>query len=157
QQRNAGYYFSNSSEALMTIPDVTKAENLGVAAYAKPSLALDLLRKYVLGERRFDYAFRTYIKRWAFKHPSPWDFFHTMENAAGEDLGWFWRGWMLNNWKLDQSVEEVKYAENDPTKGAFITLKNWEEMAMPVVLAIQQENGQSDTLVLPVEVWQKGP
>ncbi|HTI09990.1 MAG TPA: M1 family metallopeptidase [Puia sp.] len=155
-QRAAGYYFSATSEPLMTIPEVIQPANLGVAAYAKPAMALNLLRKYVLGEKRFDYAFRTYVKRWAFKHPTPWDFFHTMENAGGEDLGWFWRGWMLNNWKLDQGVKEVKYAENDPSKGAYITLENLEEMAMPVVLAIQQENGQSDTITLPVEIWQKG-
>jgi hypothetical protein len=156
QQRNASYYFGPGSEALFTIPDVIKSENLGTAAYAKPALALDLLRKYVLGEKRFDYAFRTYIRRWAFKHPTPWDFFHTMENAGGEDLGWFWRGWMLNNWKLDQGVKEVKYVENDPSKGALITIENVEEMAMPVVLAIEQENGTTDTVTLPVEIWEKG-
>ena len=155
-QRAAGYYFGSASESVMTIPDVTSANNLGVAAYAKPAMALDLLRKYVLGEKRFDYAFRTYVKRWAFKHPTPWDFFHTMENMSGEDLGWFWRGWFLNNWKLDQGVKDVKYAENDPSKGAYITLENLEEMAMPVVLVIAQENGKTDTLVLPAEIWQKG-
>jgi hypothetical protein len=157
QQRMANYYFNPNSEAILTIPDVIKAENLGTAAYAKPALALDLLRKYVLGEKRFDYAFRTYVRRWAFKHPTPWDFFHSIENASGEDLGWFWRGWILNNWKLDQGIKEVKYPENDPSKGAFITLENLEEMAMPVVLAIEQENGTRDTLTLPVEIWQKGP
>jgi len=155
-QRQAGYFFSQNSEPLLTIPEVIKPENLGTAAYAKPAMALDLLRKYVLGEKRFDYAFRTYIKRWAFKHPTPWDFFHSMENAAGEDLGWFWRGWVLNNWKLDQGVKDVKYVENDPAKGALITLETLEEMAMPVALAIQQENGSTDTLTLPVEIWQKG-
>jgi len=155
-QRLSNYYFSQRSETILTIPDVIRSENLGTAAYAKPAMALDLLRKYVLGEKRFDYAFRTYIKRWAFKHPTPWDFFHTMENASGEDLGWFWRGWILNNWKLDQGVKEVKYQDNNPSKGAFITLENLEEMAMPVVLAIEEENGKKDTLTLPVEIWQKG-
>ena len=154
--RQAAFFFGQTSEPLLTIPEVIQANNLGVAAYAKPAMALDLLRKYVLGEKRFDYAFRMYIKRWAFKHPTPWDFFHCMENASGEDLGWFWRGWVLNNWKLDQGVKDVKYVENDPGKGAFITLENLEEMAMPVVLAIQQENGRTDTLTLPVEIWQKG-
>ncbi len=156
-QRISAYYFGPKSEAILNIPEVIRAENLGTAAYAKPAMALDLLRKYVLGEKRFDYAFRTYIKRWAFKHPTPWDFFHTMENAGGEDLGWFWRGWILNNWKLDQGVKEVKYVENDPSKGAFITLENLEEMAMPVVLAIEEEGGKKDTIVLPAEIWQKGP
>jgi hypothetical protein len=155
-QRLAGYYFGANSETILTIPEVIQSSNLGTAAYAKPAMALDLLRKYVLGEQRFDYAFRTYIKRWAFKHPTPWDFFHTMENVSGEDLGWFWRGWILNNWKLDQGVKEVKYPDNDPSKGAFITLENLEEMAMPVNLAIEQENGKKDTILLPVEIWQKG-
>ncbi|HXB94682.1 MAG TPA: hypothetical protein VNU70_05970, partial [Puia sp.] len=120
-------------------------------------LALDVLRKYVLGEKRFDYAFRTYIRRWAFKHPTPWDFFRCMENAGGEDLGWFWRGWILNNWKLDQGIKDVKYVQSDPSKGAIITIENLEQMAMPVVMAIQQENGKSDTITLPVEIWQHGP
>ena len=155
-QKSASYMFGDKSEPILTIPDVIQGYNLGTAAYSKPSMALDLLRKYVLGEKRFDYAFRTYIRRWAFKHPTPWDFFRTMENAGGEDLGWFWRGWILNNWKLDQGVKEVKYADNDPAKGAIITVENLGEMAMPVVLAIQQENGKTDTLQLPVEIWQHG-
>jgi Peptidase family M1 domain len=157
EQKSASYMFNDHSEPLLTIPDVILSANLGTAAYSKPSMALNLLRKYVLGEKRFDYAFRTYIRRWAFKHPTPWDFFRCMENAGGEDLGWFWRGWVLHNWKLDQGVKDVKYAENDPAKGAIISLENLEEMAMPVVLAIQQENGKTDTVVLPVEIWQHGP
>ena len=155
-QRAAQYMFNEKSEAIFTIPDVIQAYNLGTAAYSKPSMALDLLRKYVLGEKRFDYAFRTYIRRWAFKHPTPWDFFHCMENAGGEDLGWFWRGWILNNWRLDQSVKGVKYVENDPGKGAVITIENLEEMAMPVVMLIEQESAKTDTVTLPVEIWQHG-
>ena len=154
--RSAMYMFNEKSEALFTVPDVIQAQNLGAAAYSKPAMALDLLRKYVLGEKRFDYAFRTYIRRWAFRHPTPWDFFRCMENAGGEDLSWFWRGWVLNNWKLDQGVKDVKYVQDDPSKGAIITIENLEEMAMPVVMAIQQENGKTDTVTLPVEVWQHG-
>jgi hypothetical protein len=155
--RSAGYMFGNKSEGIMNIPDVIQGANLGSAAYNKPSMALDLLRKYVLGEKRFDYAFRTYIRRWAFKHPTPWDFFRCMDNAGGEDLSWFWRGWIMNNWKLDQAVKTVKYVEDDPSKGAIITIENLEEMAMPVVMAITQENGKVDTLKLPVEIWEHGP
>ena len=55
----------------------------------------ELLRNEIIGQSRFDYAFKTYIKRWAYKHPTPWDFFRTMENVAGEDLGWFWKGMFL--------------------------------------------------------------
>jgi len=154
--REAPYLFGEKSEVIMTLPDVLLSANLGNEAYNKPGLALDLLRTYVLGEKRFDDAFRTYIRRWAFKHPGPWDFFRTMENVAGEDLGWFWRGWILNNWKLDQGVVGVRYKEDDPSRGAIITIENREEMVMPVFLAIQQVNGITDTLPLPVEIWQKG-
>jgi len=157
EQKMANFMFNDKSEAIFTIPDVVQGVNLGVAAYQKPALALDVLRKYVLGEKRFDYAFRTYIRRWAFKHPTPWDFFRCMENAGGEDLGWFWRGWILNNWKLDQGIKDVKYVQSDPSKGAIITIENLEQMAMPVVIAIQEENGKSDTITLPVEIWQHGP
>jgi hypothetical protein len=156
-QKAAQYMFNEKSEAIFTVPDVIQANNLGTAAYSKPAMALELLRKYILGEKRFDYAFRTYIRRWAFKHPTPWDFFHCMENAGGEDLGWFWRGWILNNWKLDQGVKDVKYVESDPAKGSVITIENLEEMAMPVVMVITQENGKTDTVSLPVEIWQHGP
>jgi aminopeptidase N len=73
-----------------TVPDVTQARNLGFAAYSKTGYGLYLLREVVLGPERFDYAFRSYIKRWAFKHPQPRDFFRTMNEVAGEDLTWFW-------------------------------------------------------------------
>ena len=155
-QKMAGFMFKDGSDAIMNVPDVTQANNLGIAAYFKPGAGLDILREYVLGEKRFDEAFRTYIQRWAFKHPTPWDFFRTMENVSGEDLAWFWRGWFINNWKLDQAVTGVKYTNNDPSKGALITIENLERMALPVVMAITLEDGTKDTVSLPVEIWQRG-
>ena len=83
-QANAQSAFGPQAEAIFNTPDVLQASYLGEAAYNKPALGLKILREQILGKERFDYAFRTYIKRWAFKHPSPWDFFHTMDNAAGE-------------------------------------------------------------------------
>lgn len=156
-QRQARYMFGRTSEPIFTAPDVIAPANLGTAAYGKPAMALGLLRKYVLGEKRFDYAFRTYVSRWAFKHPTPYDFFRTMENVGGEDLSWFWRGWILNNWKLDQGVKEVTYVDKDTTKGALITIENLEQMAMPVIMAITQANGKTDTISLPAEIWHTGP
>lgn len=151
------YTFSDKMDKLHTTPDVIQQENLGVAAYLKPSVMLHALREVVLGPERFDAAFREYINRWAYKHPTPWDFFHTMENVAGEDLGWFWRAWVLNNWKLDQSVKDVKYVENKPANGAEITVENLEKMAMPVTVLVKESNGKEHTVNLPVEVWQRGP
>ena len=155
-QKSAKFYFNPKADPIMTVPEVIQPAFLGAGAYAKPAMGLDLLRKYILGEQRFDYAFRTYIKRWAFKHPTPYDFFHTMENAGGEDLSWFWRGWFFHNYKLDQAVKDVRYYRNDVTKGATITIENLEQMALPVVMAIQQQNGKTDTITLPVEIWQRG-
>jgi len=151
------YTFGDKMDGLFNEPDVIQQENLGTAAYNKPSQMLHALREQVLTPERFDAAFREYISRWAFKHPTPWDFFHTIENVAGEDLGWFWRAWVLNTWKLDQSVKGVKYVKNIPANGALITLENLEKMAMPVTVLVKEANGQEHTINLPVEVWQRGP
>ena len=118
-------------------------------SYFKPAFGLVLLREYILGKDRFDYAFKRYIHNWAFKHPSPWDFFHTMENESGEDLTWFWRGWFLNNWPLDQAVQQVSIT----SKTAQITIANLNKMVMPVVVQIAFSNGTTQRIQLPVETW----
>lgn len=156
QQKAAPALFNPDAEVIMTIPDVIQPEFLGSAAYDKPALGLAILRGQILGEQRFDYAFKTYIKRWAFKHPTPWDFFHTMDNAAGEDLSWFWNEWFFTTWKLDQGIRDIVYPDGDATKGALITLENLEEMALPVTILIKEENGKTATVKLPVEIWQRG-
>lgn len=148
--------FIHDKEPIMTIPDVISPRNLGILAYYKPAMGLTLLREVVLGEDRFDFALKTYIKRWAYKHPTPYDFFRTIENAAGEDLGWFWKGWFFEDWKIDQGIKEVTYVNQDPSQGALITLINQEKLPMPVQMAIKYTNGQVERVVLPVEIWQKG-
>jgi hypothetical protein len=150
------YVFSDEMDALMNTPEVIQQQNLGVAAYAKPGMMLDALRDVVLGPDRFDASFREYVSRWAFKHPTPWDFFHTIENVSGEDLGWFWKEWVFNNWKLDMSVKEVKYIDKKPENGASITIENLEQMAMPVTVLVTESNGKEHRIDLPVEVWQRG-
>ena len=149
--------FTKGMDPMMTRPDVGQQGNFGIAAYGKPSLMLDALRDVVLGPERFDAAFKEYIRRWAFRHPTPWDFFHTMENVGGEDLGWFWRGWVFNNWQLDQAVKDVKYLNNKPGSGAAITIENLDRMVMPVDVLVKESNGKEQRLHLPVEVWQRGP
>lgn len=149
-------FFKKGADVPMTIPDVIQPANLGDEGYYKPAVGLLLLRDVILGPERFDAAFKQYIKDWAYKHPTPADFFHSMENTAGEDLGWFWRGWFYNNWAIDQSVKSVNYVDGDPTKGALITLENIGQMPLPVQMEIEQENGQTLQLKLPVEIWQRG-
>jgi hypothetical protein len=158
QQENARQYapYFYDRDPIMNIPDVVQANNLGLAAYVKPGYGLTMLRELILGEKRFDYAFKEYVNRWAFKHPTPLDFFRTMEDAAGEDLGWFWKGWYVNDWKIDQSVKDVSYIQQDATKGSVITIENLEKMPMPAVVEIKEANGTTKRVDLPVEVWQRG-
>ncbi len=150
------YVFGEKMDGLFNLPEVIQQENFGIAAYQKPEMMLNTLRDVILGKERFDAAFREYVSRWAFKHPTPWDFFHTMENVGGEDLSWFWRAWVLNTWKLDQSIKGLKYVDENPEKGAEITLENLEKMPMPVTVLVREANGKEQRLNLPVEIWQRG-
>jgi hypothetical protein len=150
------YMFSDRSETIMSEPDALKEANIGLALYSKPGYALTLLRDEILGPKIFDYAFQTYIKRWAYKHPTPWDFFRTMENAGGEDLGWFWKGMFIKNYKLDQAITGVNYVQEDSSKGALVTIENLDGMAMPVYLQYQTGSGKTGMVKIPVEVWQNG-
>lgn len=121
--------------------------------YFKPAFGLVLLREVILGHDRFDYAFKKYIERWAFKHPSPDDFFRTMDNDSGEDLTWFWREWFKNNWQLDIALQSVSYKDNNFKNGADITIVNLQKMAMPFTLEIIFKDGSKQAMQIPVETW----
>ena len=97
-------------------PIMTNSESVlqfGNNAYGKPATALNILRETILGRELFDYAFKEYARRWAFKHPSPADLFRTMEDASGVDLDWFWRGWFYTTDHCDQSLDAVKWFQMD--------------------------------------------
>ncbi len=97
-------------------PIMTNSENIigfGPNAYSKPATGLNILRETIMGRELFDYSFKQYAKRWAFKHPTPADFFRTMEDASGEDLDWFWRGWFYSTDACDISLDSVKVAKAD--------------------------------------------
>ena len=153
--RMSSVFVNENLEPIYNSPDNLKERNLGVLAYYKPSMGLVMLREQILGPERFDEAFTAYIDRWAYKHPTPDDFFRTMENVAGEDLRWFWRSWFINSWKLDQAVTGVKYVKNDPTQGAIITIENLEQMPMPVVIELKTKSGNVTRKTLPVEIWKR--
>jgi peptidase M1-like protein len=120
----------------------------GVASYYKPATVLVALRG-VLGPEPFHKAYTEYIRRWAYKHPSPYDFFHTFENVSGQDLSWFWRTWFFETWKLDQAIDTVTTVGDS----LEITIENRGRVPMPVRLAVTRINGQVDHLVIPVDVW----
>jgi hypothetical protein len=145
---------SPNLEPIMSAPDNMKELNIGFLAYEKPGKGLAMLRT-ILGEKRFDKAFKTYVERWAFKHPQPDDFFRTIENVSGESLNWFWRGWFINNWQFDQAVTKVKYVDNDAKKGTIITIENLEKMPMPSTVEVKTVSGTKSRVTLPVEIWER--
>ncbi|MCB0474540.1 MAG: M1 family peptidase, partial [Flavobacteriaceae bacterium] len=120
-------------------PIMSNSENIvgfGPNAYTKPATGLNILRETIMGRELFDYAFKEYARRWAFKHPEPADFFRTMEDASGEDLDWFWRGWFYTTDYNDIGIREVKqyYLTDQPTEKA-------KEFARKYNIDTNKENG----------------
>ncbi len=102
-------------------PIMTNSENIigfGPNAYTKPATGLNILRETIMGRELFDYSFKEYARRWAFKHPTPADLFRTMEDASAEDLDWFWRGWFYGIEPCDIAIDTVKHAVYDATAAA---------------------------------------
>jgi Peptidase family M1 domain len=155
------FFASRDYKAFMTYRDplMVVSEAMDIKQhyqyYGKTAYGLNLLRNVVVGKERFDFAFRKYTESWAFKHPTPYDFFHCINNAAGEDLNWFWKEWFFTDWKLDQAITSVKYIDNNPSLGVWITVENRGRMIMPVIVKIKQSNGDSSVLQLPVDIWMR--
>jgi hypothetical protein len=102
-------------------PIMTNSENIvmfGPNAYTKPATGLNILRETIMGRELFDYSFKEYARRWAFKHPTPADLFRTMEDASAEDLDWFWRGWFYGIEPCDIAIDTVKHGVYDPNQAA---------------------------------------
>jgi aminopeptidase N len=146
----------SSAPTMMACADMLTEKYRHPLVYFKPAFGLVLLREVILDSNRFDYAFQKYIQRWAYKHPSPDDFFRTMNNEAGEDLSWFWKEWFQNNWQLDIAVENVSYTNDDAQNGADITVVNLQKMAMPLTLEAVLNDGTKTIVKLPVETWLQG-
>ena len=122
--------------------------------YQKPALMMQLLRYEVLGPERFDSAFRQYLSAWAFRHPSPADFFRLMRDASGMDLDWFWREWVLSTTRLDQAVDSIS---SDGHGVTAVSLSSLGTMVMPAELRLTYVDGTSEVVRLPVEMWNLGP
>src|SRR5213082_1787363 len=130
---------------------------LGSVEYAKPAAGLYLLRHQLLDDTtRFDAAFREYIRRWAYKHPTPADFFRSMEDALGEDFSWFWRGWFYRTDVVDLALDSVRVRQDSTGPITRIFLASPGALPMPVDMRITLGNGSAETVRLPVEVWWHG-
>ena len=226
--------FMKSMNQVPIMTDGESLKNTGENAYAKPATALVILRETILGRELFDFAFAEYARRWMFKHPSPSDFFRTMEDASGVDLDWFWRGWFYTTDHVDIAVDEVTkyridtqdpdtempwkrgqaakdsisltqqrnedlrkavdddrklrdfYNENDrytasnadrnKYNSAVKKLDDWESellqnedyftmvgfknlggLVMPVILEVTYDNGETDEVRIPAEIWRHDP
>jgi hypothetical protein len=135
------------------ITNPTQVRDLFWVGYQKPALMMQMLRYEVLGKDRFDAAFREYIKAWAFKHPTPADFFRMMRDESGMDLDWFWRGWIYSTARLDQSVDSVATRADG---GSNVYLGNRGTMVMPAEISLAFADGSKTIVKLPVEMWNLG-
>jgi hypothetical protein len=125
--------------------------NRGTASYGKPASAFRALRT-ILTERVFDQAMRTYIRRWAFKHPHPLDLFWTFEDVSGGDLDWYFLPWMYTTGVLDQAVVEVR----DEGGRQAVVVEDRGEIAMPVILRVSTDAGQTGHIMTAHDVWEDG-
>ncbi|MDG1697993.1 MAG: M1 family metallopeptidase [Polaribacter sp.] len=165
----------------MIAPIMTKGDNVysfGSNAYGKPATALWILRETIMGHELFDHAFRTYSQRWMFKHPTPADFFRTMEDASGIDLDWFWRGWFYTTDVTDIGIKNVKkyhtktkdnevFFIEDTTKGLSfgeekdpnskfhyeITYNKPGGLVMPIIVYYTYKDETKERKVYPAQIW----
>jgi len=159
-------------------PIMSKGDNVyefGNNAYGKPATALWILRETIMGHELFDHAFRTYSQRWMFKHPTPADFFRTMEDASGVDLDWFWRGWFYTTDVTDIGVKGVKkfYTQSDEETVEFtedtteglgfsknhnkyhyeITYNKPGGLVMPIIVEFTYKDGTKEKKTYPAQIW----
>jgi hypothetical protein len=148
------FALSGDEQPIITPADRTRA--LGGVAYNKPGLGLVLLRDQVIGPERFDPAFKEFIRRWQYRHPTPADFFRTMEDGVGEDLSWFWRSYFYTTETMDIAVDSVTTPDNTGRPLSLIHLRKIGPMPIPVVMDLLMDDGFTKRVKLPVEVWYYG-
>ncbi|HEX8386788.1 MAG TPA: M1 family metallopeptidase, partial [Rubricoccaceae bacterium] len=144
--------FAATDRPLMTYADRIPGPAIGLVVYFKPAAGLRILRDVVLGPERFDAAFQTYIRRWAYKHPQPADFIRTMEDVAGDDLDWFWRQWLYGTDDFDAALTAVAAADGVATA----TVTNVEELVFPATVEFTFTDGTTERATVPVEAFMLG-
>ena len=142
---------TSREDAMMRWTDFQIPGAYVVSSYQKPATVLYALRA-IVGEETFMRGLRGFVKAWAYKHPTPWDFFNSFNAAAGKDLSWFWRSWYYETWALDQAVTAVD-ARADST---VITVEDRGMVPMPARISVTLSSGQTVEREIPVETWLKG-
>lgn len=138
-------------------PDRIEPMLLGGTAYVKPAVGLYLLREEILGPEAFDEAFREYVERWAFRHPTPADFFRTMEDVSGTRLDWFWREWFIDGMHFDQAVDDVQVETQGDTTLVTVAYGNHARGVLPIRARFTLSDGSVEDLEYPAEVWSMDP
>jgi hypothetical protein len=157
-----GYMKDSAQVPIMTESNDIQA-NFGNNGYSKPAAGLVMLRERVLGDSLFDAAFREYAQRWMFKHPQPGDFFRSLDDGAGENLSYFWRGWFYTTHVNDQAVAKVESQAADSLVGTTargrryvrVTLQNAGGLVLPVEMQLTLADGTTKRVKLPVDVWRQ--
>ena len=155
-----GYMRDPDQVPIMTESDYIHRQ-FGNNGYSKPATGLWMLREHILGPRAFDEAFSFYSKAWMFKHPQPADFFRAMEEGAGENLAWFWRGWFFSTLANDQAIASVERQSADSLigsgeRGAYyyrVAVRNEGGLVMPVDLGLTYADGTKERVRVPVDAW----
>lgn len=141
---------------LMTPPDRVDPDGLGAVGYRKPAAVLLALRNDVIGRETMDRAIREYVRRWAFKHPTPADFFRTVENVSGQDLSWFWNSFFYGTDVLDIAVDGVVMRQTDGENVAEVHLRRVTTVPFPVTMRLKFNDRSTQDVHLPVEIWTRG-
>jgi hypothetical protein len=147
------YMSHGYDQPLEVQPDRINPQLLGENAYVKTAVALGQLRDEVLGPEVFDDAFRTYTRRWAFKHPSPDDFFHTMENVSGSRLDWFFREWFIENPHFDVAVDTVAQKQVGNIDSVAVLYVNHARGVLPLHVRFTFNDGSTQNFDYPAEIW----
>jgi hypothetical protein len=143
---------NNTQTPLMAMPDHIPASALGAIGYRKPGAVLLALRDNVVGRETMDRAMQIYVRRWAFKHPTPGDFFRTIENVSGQDLSWFWRGFFYSTDVLDIGIDSV----TSDGSTATIALTKHTSILFPVSIRLMLKDGTTQDVHAPVDLWSRG-
>ena len=143
----------NVDEPLEVSPDRINPQLLGENAYVKTAVGLALLRDEILGPQAFDEAFREYTRRWAFKHPAPSDFYHTMEDVSGRRLDWFFREWFVENPHFDQAIDTLAQKQSGTIDSVAVVYANHARGVLPIHARFSFSNGTTQDFNYPAEVW----
>lgn len=147
----ARYMGSDKSQLEPIMTNSENIKNYGANAYSKPATALNILRETVMGRELFDYAFKEYCRRWAFKHPTPEDFFRTMEEASAMDLDWFWRGWFYSTDAVDISIDSIDWFQVDMENNPERRIDTFTNKAKPRYKHISQKRNKEAGMDFPVD------